>query len=164
MIGTVWINQNRKGKADESGVSKFEEDLAIGELSEQYLMDLVRRKGLTPVKVEGLFKQYDFFVCETKKAYEVKRDWKSAHTGNVVIEIEHPIGTDSGLKTTTADYWIFDLPKEFIFITPDRLKDMLSYERLTLTEFIGNGDTQKKKAYLVDIDLVKKYAQTIFKK
>ena len=150
--------------SSESGVSKFEEDLAIGELSEQYLMDIVRRKGLTPVKVEGLFKQYDFFVCETKKAYEVKRDWKSAHTGNVVIEIEHPIGKDSGLKTTTADYWIFDLPKEYIFITPERLKDMLSFERLTLTEFVGKGDAHKKKAYLVGVELVKKYAKTVFKK
>ena len=69
------------------GEKAFEKDLVAGEASERILMDMVRRSGKTPMKPEGLFKLYDFFVCETKLAYEVKRDWKSADTGNVVIEI-----------------------------------------------------------------------------
>ena len=143
----------------------FKKDLVAGEASEKILMDMVRRSGKTPMKPEGLFSLYDFFVCETKLAYEVKRDWKSAHTGNVVIEIEMPVGTPSGLQTTIADYWVFDLPGEFVLARPGRLKDMLAFERIgSSCEFVGNGDSTMKRAYLVEVNILKKYSDGVYKK
>ena len=145
-------------------VNKFQEDLATGEVSEHELMDLCRQQGKTPMKPKGLFKGYDFFVCETKLAYEVKRDWKSAHTGNVVIETEMPVGVASGLQTTIADFWIFDLPDCYVFIRVNSLKDMICFEKLNLTQFVGKGDSHAKCAYLPKIELVKKYATHIFRR
>ena len=143
----------------------FEKDLEAGEASEVELMNWVRKLGKTPIKpVKGLFKHYDFFVCETKKAYEVKRDWKSAHTGNVVVEVEMPIGKPSGLLTTIADYWIFDLPDIFVFIKPEQLKELILHENLQSREFIGKGDTTKKRAYLVKVELIKRYSDFVKEK
>jgi len=143
-------------------VNKFQKDLATGEVSEQELMNLCREQGKTPMKPKGLFKGYDFFVCETKLAYEVKRDWKSAQTGNVVIETEMPVGKPSGLRTTRADYWIFDLPKCYVFIRVSRLRDLVWMENLKLCEFVGNGDTTKKAAYLAPIPKLHEYANNIY--
>ena len=143
-------------------INNFQESLRIGKVSENALMDLVRSVGKTPVGMEGLFKGYDFFVCETKTAYEVKRDYKSVLTGNVVIETEMPVGTPSGLKTTFADYWIFDLYNCYVFIRVSRLRDLVWMENLKLCEFVGNGDTTKKAAYLAPIAKLHEYANNVY--
>lgn len=136
----------------------FDEDLKIGEAAEVALMDMCRRKGRTPVKVEGKFKGYDFFVAETKMAYEVKKDHKSGHTGNVVIEIGM-YGKPSGLMSTIADMWIFDLPDGYMFIKPERIKDCVVENGYEIKEFVGNGDVHPKKAYLVRVEVLKKYME-----
>ena len=143
-------------------VNKFQEDLAKGEVSERELMNLCEEQGKTPMKPKGLFKGYDFFVCETKLAYEVKRDYKSLLTGNVVIETEMPVGKPSGLRTTRADYWIFDLPECYVFIRVSRLRDLVWMEKLKLCEFVGNGDTTKKAAYLAPIPKLHEYANNVY--
>jgi hypothetical protein len=139
----------------------FNSDLTAGEESEARLMNMVRSLGKTPMKPIGRFPHYDFFVCETKKAYEVKRDWKSAETGNVVVEVEMPIGTPSGLLTSIADWWIFDLPEEFVFIDPKQIRKLILQEDLRSSRFVGDGDVTEKRAYLVKVDLLKKYAESI---
>jgi hypothetical protein len=144
-------------------VESFNEDLEAGEESEYELMDLARQKGLTPVKVEGKFKYYDFFIAETKTAYEVKRDWKSKFTGNVVVEIEM-YNKPSGLITTKADLWVFDLPDCYITISPTSIKDLILLHGIKLVRFIGNGDTEPKRAYLVKRELLEQYADKITNK
>lgn len=148
---------------DTQKIESFGEDLKAGEESEHELMAMAREKGLTPVKIQGKFKPYDFFIAETKKAYEVKRDWKSKHTGNVVIEIEM-YNQPSGLMATKADLWVFDLPDCFITIEPDKIKDIILTHGIKLVKFIGNGDTESKRAYLVKRELIELNANKITKK
>ena len=144
-------------------VETFQSDLEVGEASERDLMGICRGKGRTPVKVEGKFSGYDFFVAETKLAYEVKKDYKSAHTGNVVIEIEM-YGKPSGLMATIADIWIFDFPAAYLFIKPDRIKDCIVEGGYRVREFVGNGDTHSKRAYLVELETLKPYGDRWLKK
>ena len=69
-------------------------------------------------------------------------------------------GKRSGLMATTADWWIFDTKSEFIFITPEALKDLIIETNPPLRQFVGKGDTHPKKAYLIKIETIKKYAKT----
>ena len=92
---------------------------------------------------------------------EVKRDEKSKYTGNLVIEIEFN-GKPSALSTTKADYWVFYDGDNYIWITPKMLKD-LTDTCGNVVEFIGNGDTKSKKAYLMPKNLIKKFASLITK-
>lgn len=144
-------------------VNSFEEDLKAGEESECELMDLARQKGLTPVKVKGNFKYYDFFIAETKTAYEVKRDWESENSGNVVVEVEM-YNKPSGLITTRADLWVFDLPDCYITITPDSIRNSILLHGIKLVRFIAKGDTEPKRAYLVKRELIERFASKITKK
>jgi len=69
-------------------------------------------------------------------------------------------GKRSGLMATTADWWIFDTKSEFIFITPQALKDLIIETNPPLRQFVGKGDMHPKKAYLIKIETIKKYAKT----
>jgi hypothetical protein len=136
----------------------FLKDLELGKISEHELMDMCRKKGQHPLCVEGNFKYYDFIIAETKMAYEVKRDYKSAETGNIVIEVKM-YDKPSGLISTRADYWVFDLPDGYLIIKPERIKDCILYHGIQQVKFVGNGDRESKKAYLVKIDILKRNAK-----
>ena len=139
-------------------MSPFSEDLELGKISEYELMEMCRKKGQHPLPVDGNFKYYDFIIAETKTAYEVKRDHKSAETGNVVIEVKM-YNKPSGLISTRADYWVFDLPDEYLIIKPDRIKDCILYHGIQQVRFVGNGDKEPKQAYLVKMDILRGYAK-----
>jgi hypothetical protein len=140
---------------------KFPKSLKEGEKSERLVMEMVEQKGLKPIKIVGAFKPYDFVIAETLQTFEVKRDWKSKETGNVVVEVQMPPGNDSGLITTRADYWVFHLPDCFLFIRPNEIKSVIFRERLRSCVFIGEGDDVPKLAYLVKRELLEARADKI---
>ena len=164
LVGTGVLDQEVVGLPLPSMSARFNDSLPVGKASERDLMDIVRERGKTPVEIEGRFSGYDFFVLETKKAYEVKKDHKSAYTGNVVIEIEHPVGKPSALMVTQADWWVFDLPAGYLFIQPERIKDCLVQNDYRTVEFVGEGDTHKKKAYLVEEKVLRHYGEAWIKR
>lgn len=145
-------------------MAEFKAALKVGKLGENAVMDLCLKSGKTPAPIEGKFKPYDFIVLETKKAYEVKRDYKSKYTGNVVVEIEMPVGNPSGLQTTKADFWVFDLPTEYIFITPSQIKDILCFWDYKPSVFVGEGDDTAKKAFLIPVGSMKQNATKVIRK
>ena len=138
----------------------FKQDLKIGKQTEVKIMNLCEKMGHKPIPVEGKFKGYDFFVADTKLAYEVKYDPKSVQTGNLVIEIEM-YGKPSGLMSTIADWWIFDTEKELITISPTQIKDCIVTENPKMVTFTGPGDDVPKKAYLIKKTQLMKYAEKI---
>ena len=138
-------------------MTKFDTSLNIGKLREAELIAFFQSLGHKPIAIPGKFTGFDFFLANTKEGYEVKQDWKAHYSGNLVVEIEM-YGKPSGLMGTTADWWIFDTKTEFIFIMPKRLKDLIVEQNPPLRSFIGKGDNQLKKAYLIPVESVKKYA------
>lgn len=135
----------------------FKEDLDKGIQVELLVLENIRKKYPCATKICGKFKGYDIWIPEIHKSIEVKSDKKSKDTGNLVIEV-FMFGEPSGLMHTTADIWVFYTGDEFIFVHTDKLKQMVIIEDLKLVSFVGNGDTERKKAYLPTIELVKKYA------
>lgn len=138
----------------------FQEDLEIGLSREHKIIKMCEELGHKPISIKGKFKGYDFFVADTKLAYEVKYDPKSKETGNLVIEIEM-YGKPSGLMSTIADWWIFDTDKELITISPEQIKDCIVTENPKLVQFTGPGDDVPKKAYLIRKEKLMRYAQKV---
>ena len=137
----------------------FDTSLSVGKLREAELIEFFQSKGHKPIPIPGKFSGFDFFLANTKQGYEVKQDWKAHYSGNLVVEVEM-YGKRSGLMATTADWWIFDTKSEFIFITPEALKDLIIETNPPLRQFVGKGDIHPKKAYLIKIETIKKYAKT----
>lgn len=128
---------------------KFNESLSSGKQSENIVLKMVQNKYPKAYIKEGYHKEYDIMIPEINKTIEVKKDFKSQYTGNVVIEMEMN-NRPSGLQTTTADWWVFHLDEtEIVWITLERLKEMVEFEDYNLVEFIGEGDEISKQAYLV---------------
>ena len=61
----------------------------------------------------------------------------------------------SALFTTKSDYWVFCDGIELMWISPNKIKDIIIWNGLKAVTFIGNGDTQKKRAVLVPKDLIR---------
>lgn len=136
----------------------FELDLFIGESSEGRVLDYIKKKYPKAYKIEGYFKDYDIYVPEAKKSVEVKQDFKSEWTGNLVVETEFN-GKPSALSTTKADYWVFVTRPFWFWITPKQICDCIRQYHYTPATFIGKGDTKPKKAYLVKINHIQEFSE-----
>ncbi len=144
----------------------FQDDLKAGERLERYILNKIQQ-GQSPLlgdafpdayKIEGYFKEYDIYIPSIGLGIEVKQDKKSQHTGNYLIEIEFD-GKPSALSTTKANYWVFHDGECEIWTTPSRIKQAI--KGLPIREFIGNGDTKYKKAYLCPKEKIKNTAEYI---
>lgn len=136
----------------------FQEDLTRGKQIEQQLLDKLKVKYPSATIIDK-FKGYDIWIPEIHKSIEVKYDEKSNYTGNIVVEIEM-YGKPSALLTTTADYWVF-YDGKFWCITPKEIIQCIFLNKLQHTEFVGNGDTQSKKAFLIKKEFLAKYWREI---
>lgn len=127
----------------------FQESLTSGQESENLVLSIIKKKYPKAFLKEGYHKEYDIMIPEVNKTVEVKKDFKSQYTGNVVIEVEMN-NRPSGLETSTADWWVFHLNDiELVWIKIKRLKELVKSEDYKLVKFIGKGDTISKLAYLV---------------
>ena len=130
----------------------FEKSLIIGQESEVIVLNQIKKKYPTAFIVEGYHKEYDIMIPEINQTVEVKKDFKSKHTGNIVIEMEMN-NKPSGLQTTTADWWVFHLDeKEVVWISLDKLKEMMTDPRYWNQAkrdpaFISQVDSGFKKLY-----------------
>jgi hypothetical protein len=136
----------------------FQEDLTRGKQIEQQLLDKLKVKYPSATIIDK-YKGYDIWIPEINKSIEVKADEKSNYTGNIVVEIEM-FGKPSALMTTTADYWVF-YDGKFWCITPKEIIQCIFLNKLQHTEFVGNGDTQSKKAFLIKKEFLAKYWREI---
>ena len=89
---------------------------------------------------------------------EVKSDEKSKYTNNIVIEIEFN-QIPSALSTTKAKYWVIYDGYNYNWFLTDQIKDCIKDNKLKYVEFIGNGDTKSKKAYLIKKNILYKYKE-----
>lgn len=136
----------------------FELDLFIGESSEAAVLSYIQEKYPEAYKIEGYFKDYDIYVPEVNKSVEVKQDFKSEFTGNLVVEIEFN-GKPSALSTTKADYWVFVTRPNWFWITPKQIYNCIKEYNYSIATFIGKGDTKPKKAYLIKINHIQEFSE-----
>lgn len=143
-------------------IETFHADNEEGKVIERYILDEIHQKYPKAYKQVGNFKDYDIHIPEIDTTVEVKMDYKSKDTGNIVVEIEFN-GKPSALSVTKADYWVFVTVKNVYWITVENLNRAIMYNHIQLVEFIGTGDTKSKKAYLVPIEIIARYSDKINK-
>jgi len=136
-------------------MNTFKEDLEVGVSVENILLERIQKKYPCATLINK-FKGYDIWIPEKHQSLEVKSDQKSNHTGNMVVEIEM-YDKPSGLMCTTADWWVFYDGAVFVKIKPMEIVRCIFDNKLVHTEFVGNGDTKAKKAFLIKKDILFKY-------
>jgi len=140
----------------------FDQDLKAGHRSEDRVLDIIRKKYPEAERIEGKHSPYDIIVPERRITVEVKGDYVSQKTGNIVVEVNHPIGTPSGLLVTTADYWVHDTGKELIWIKPQDIKDCIMVHNYQFKDIQGPGDWHAKRVYLIPVDTYRTFACTYY--
>ena len=141
-------------------MNTFKEDLEDGHNAEKNVLKLIQAQYPSARILDGYCKEMDIFVPENGKSYEVKKDFKSKYTGNLVVEIAM-YGKPSALITSKAQTWVFVTHTKYIFIARDRIKDCIIENNLQYKTFVGNGDTEAKDAYLIKEDLLLPYSYKI---
>ena len=135
-----------------SELNTFHQDLERGKAIESKALEVIRKKYPSASLIEA-FKGYDIWIPELHKSIEVKYDPMSNRTGNIVVEIEMN-GKASALITTTADYWVFHDDHVFVMMKPMSIVNCIFQNKLQYVEFVGEGDTKSKKAFLVPKDVL----------
>tara|TARA_X000001316_G_scaffold12183_1_gene6117 strand:+ start:1644 stop:2099 length:456 start_codon:yes stop_codon:yes gene_type:complete len=134
----------------------FRRDLKIGQELEQKVLKNIQEKYPSAVLIPGKFKPFDIYVPETGHKIEVKADYKSQETGNIIIEVlmyDKP----SALLSTEADYWIICTGKEYLWTTPQKIIQCIILNNIRCQDILGDGDSQVKKACLIPKELFKDY-------
>ena len=106
--------------------SDFKFDLKVGQVAEKELGEI-------------------FSNC----TIEVKRDLKALDTGNVFVEYMSR-GKPSGLSTTEADWYCFNLGKKYHIVKTKELKNMCRELYKTKRDIRG-GDSNTSKGILLPI-------------
>ena len=98
----------------------FKKDLQRGRDIENLILNKVKQKYACAVLIDGKFKDYDLFIPETNKTIEIKGDYRSCQTGNILIELMM-FNVPSALLTTKADYWVIFTGQELLWTTPIKI-------------------------------------------
>ena len=136
----------------------FQKDLKRGKHHEHVILDIIKSKYKNAYIKDGYCKEYDIFIPEMNFGVEVKSDEKSKYTNNIVIEIEFN-NKPSALSTTQAKYWVIYDGYNYNWFLTNKIKECIKDNKLKFVEFIGNGDTKSKKAYLIKKNILYKYKE-----
>ena len=143
-------------------MAQFQESLKIGQKYEKIVLNQIRKKYPLARILEGYNKKGDIYVPEINKYIEVKSDLKSDYTKNIVVEVAFN-GKPSALSTTDSWYWIFIDGKYMAWMFPDLIWKCIIENDFKAVEFIGNGDSKHKLAYLIPRRLLYSYADKVVK-
>lgn len=140
-------------------MNTFYKDLERGISIENKVLEIIQAK-YPSASLINKYKGYDIWIPEIHKSIEVKYDPMSNKTGNIVIEIEM-YNKPSGLMSTTANYWVFYDDIKYVIMKPNDIINCIFLNKLIYKEFIGNGDTKSKKAFLVNKEELFKYGKQL---
>jgi len=143
-----------------SEFKSWEESLSLGKSVELYVLSRILKKYPRAYQLDGNNSKWDIFIPERGIGIEVKSNMQSSKTGNYLIEVsfnEKP----SALTTTKSDYWVIYDGECLVWITPDSLMRCILYNGIPLRRFKGGSDTKFKRAYIVDKNLIKRWADSI---
>jgi len=143
-------------------IDTFKRDLQKGEYIEQQALKIIQEKYPDAYKINGYCKEWDIFIPSINKGIEIKSDFMSMDTGNLVVEIEFG-GKPSALSTTKAYRWFFYTGDSIIITSPDRLKQLIKDNNLYPATFTGRGDSKSKKAFLIKKHLIEDTAFLVLK-
>ena len=134
----------------------FDLDLQIGKRVERSWLDRMKVAFRESYQTFGEDSRYDIYVPELKVSIEVKYDPKSRETGNVVIEYYH--AKPSGILTSKATHWLFDLGEEELWFDRRSLIGCILLAGKKPVQIHGPGDRHPKAVFLIPISTLRQFA------
>lgn len=129
---------------------EFNKSKKVGDIIENEILKKIQRKYKNAfIDDRGKkFSDWDIFIPEINQGIEVKGDYKSKLTGNLVIEVEM-YDKPSALSITKATYWVIVDGFRIIWIKPIEIYRFIEKKQYRRTSFVGDGDIVTKYAYLI---------------
>ena len=129
---------------------KFNESKKVGDIIENEILKKIQKKYKNAfIDDRGKkFSDWDIFIPEINQGIEVKGDYKSKLTGNLVIEVEM-YDKPSALSITKATYWVIVDGFRIIWIKPIEIYRFIEKKQYRRSSFVGDGDIVTKYAYLI---------------
>jgi hypothetical protein len=136
--------------------SRFLSDLEDAKVYERYVAKVFEEIGFKTIGFNN-DKRYDIMMQNPigkTRLIEVKKDFKSAYTGNIVFEyVSH--SKPSGIEATKSDYWVSVYPDELWIIRTKKLKQCIEfYNSVTCNDldncwnWVTAGDGKNTRCYL----------------
>lgn len=112
-----------------------------GEPAQEAFLKILRAKfDKDAHQIEGYFKEYDILCPNLKRTYEVK----CVKDAIINVPIEFKVtGKESGILTTTADYWAIFAKERFYVIKTSVLKRII--KKLPLQTYYIHGRKNELK-------------------
>jgi hypothetical protein len=117
------------------GRSAFDIDLAFGQGAEGRLGAILAASG---------------------SKIEVKSDRKAHLTGNIYVEYASR-GKDSGIRTTEAEWYCYEIAQSYWMLFPTSLLRMYVEEKLQERGPVPGGDFNTSRGVLVNLDEFRKW-------
>ena len=131
-------------------MASFEEDLKLGEYVAERVLKKIQKKypkAFIP-KTNTPFSDWDIYIPEISEGVEVKSDYESKKTGNIVIEIG--MGSKpTALSVTKAKYWVITEGYRLIWVKPIEIYRHITLSQLNCACFVGRGDDTSKLGFFV---------------
>jgi hypothetical protein len=138
----------------------FQSDLKRGETVELQILSVIQQTYPEAYKVQGKQSDYDIFIPERDVGVEVKADFMSQKTGNIVVEV-NMYNKPSALSITKAEFWVFYTGERWLVISPSGIRECIVHNALSPRKFVARGDTVAKTTYLVKQTLLEEYAKQV---
>jgi hypothetical protein len=140
---------------------EFKDSYQAGSISEKAVLAYLQKKHPDAYIQKGYCKEYDIHIPSINIYIEVKQDFQSQYTGNILVENSFN-GCPSGISTSGSDWFVFVTRCNFYVITLEALKSLVKEDNIINKSFIGKGDKDPKTAYLVPReDLINKCFKVI---
>jgi hypothetical protein len=137
----------------------FKKDLAVGNLIEEVVLRRIKSKYPCAIRIVSKCSLYDIWIPEIGKSVEVKYDNKSSETKNIIVEV-WMYNKPSGLLSSSADYWVFCDKDTFLWITLNKLKELVILSKERWVDLTFKGDTNSKRVYFIKRSLIEENAIT----
>ena len=137
---------------------EFNKSKKAGDVIEEEIIKILQKKD-KDAYIDNTGKKnsdWDIYLPTLDYGVEVKGDYKSKDTENLVVEVEM-FGRPSALSVTKSRWWVFVEGYRFIWIKPLEIYRFIELNQYKRTHWTGNGDSQPKYAYLIDHEDFVKY-------
>ena len=141
-------------------MDNFENDLKVGKLMENYILNRFRKKFPNCEIKEGKYSGYDMHLNNgTDQTVEVKQDFRCITTRNIGAEIIMN-GKPSALLLTEAFLWIIVTGYMIYYVDPKKIWKCILDNNLKPRSINPDGDNNKIKwIYLINEDLFSNYVE-----
>lgn len=143
----------------------FNDSFSVGQIGENIVLEKIKKKYPKAFIDDrgGPFSGWDIYIPEIDEGVEVKLDYRSKYSGNLLIEVWMN-GSLSALSKTKSKYWVIIDGYRYIWVKPLEIYRYIEIKELyRCKNILGKGDTKVKWGYLINRDDFVRYIYSLDK-